>query len=59
MLINIAMIWVVQRPLTYILSHYTALDYYGIRWALVIANVTGLIAYFTYFRSGRWQRKKV
>ncbi|MGD1118572.1 MAG: MATE family efflux transporter [Dehalococcoidales bacterium] len=59
MLINIAMIWVVQIPLTYILSHYTALDYYGIRWALVIANVTGLIAYFTYFRSGRWQRKKV
>jgi putative MATE family efflux protein len=59
MIINIGMIWVFQVPLTYILSHYTSLDFYGIRWALVISNIVGAIAYFTYFRSGRWQHKKV
>jgi Na+-driven multidrug efflux pump len=59
MLINIGMIWVFQVPLTYILSNYTSLDFYGIRWALVISNFAGAIAYFAYFRSGRWQHKKV
>jgi putative MATE family efflux protein len=59
MLINIGMIWAVQIPLTYILSHYTSLGVYGIRWALVISTGIGTIAYFTYFRSGRWKHKKV
>jgi putative MATE family efflux protein len=59
MLINIGMIWVLQIPLTYVLTHYTALDFYGIRWALVISNAAGFLAYFAYFRSGRWKHKKV
>jgi putative MATE family efflux protein len=59
MLINIGMIWAIQLPLTYILSHYTSLSYYGIRWALVISTFAGAIAYFAYFRSGRWKHKKV
>ena len=59
MLINIGMIWVVQIPLTYLLSHYTGLGVYGIRWAMVISNFAGTIAYFAYFRSGRWKHKKV
>jgi putative MATE family efflux protein len=59
MLINIGMIWIVQIPLTYILSHYTNLGVYGIRWAMVISTLAGTIAYFSYFRTGRWKHKKV
>jgi Na+-driven multidrug efflux pump len=59
MLINIGMIWVIQIPLAYILAHYTGLGVYGIRWALVASNFAGTIAYFSYFRSSRWQHKKV
>ncbi|OGO19357.1 MAG: hypothetical protein A2Z15_04605 [Chloroflexi bacterium RBG_16_50_11] len=59
MLISIGMIWIVQIPLTYILSHYTGLGFYGIRWAMVISAFAAAIAYFAYFRSGRWKHKKV
>jgi Na+-driven multidrug efflux pump len=59
MLINIGMIWVIQIPLTYVLSHYTSLSYYGIRWAMVISTFVTAIAYFIYFRTGRWKHKKV
>ncbi|MHB8104585.1 MAG: MATE family efflux transporter [Dehalococcoidales bacterium] len=59
MLINIVMIWVVQIPLSYLLSNYTSLSVYGIRWAYVASNIAACIAYFAYFRSGRWKHKKV
>jgi len=59
MIINIVMIWVIQIPLTYFLSHYTDIGYYGIRWAMVISTFTGTLAYFAYFRTGRWKHKKV
>ena len=59
MIINIIIIWVIQVPLVYILSHYTGLGFYGIRWAIVISTFTGTIAYFIYFRTGRWKHKKV
>jgi Na+-driven multidrug efflux pump len=59
MLIGIAMTWVVQIPLAYLLSSYTSLGVYGIRWAIVISLAAGCIAYFAYFRSGRWKLKKV
>jgi putative MATE family efflux protein len=59
MIINIVMIWIIQIPLTYILSHYTGLGFYGIRWAMVASTVVGTIAYFSYFRLGRWKLKKV
>ncbi len=59
MLINIGIIWVVQIPLTYLLSRYTGLGVYGIRWAMVISLAAGTLAYFIYFRTGRWKLKKV
>jgi putative MATE family efflux protein len=59
MIINIGMIWVLQIPLSYILANYTALDVYGIRWALVISTFTGSIAYYIYFRLGKWKHKRV
>ncbi len=59
MIINIGMIWILQIPLSYLLANYTSLDVYGIRWALVIAAFAGSIAYFAYFKFGRWKQKKV
>ncbi len=59
MIINVCMIWVIQIPLTYFLANYTDIGVYGIRWGMVISFFAGSIAYFTYFKSGRWKRKKV
>ena len=59
MLITIVMLWVVQIPLAFLLSRYTALGVYGVRWAIVIGTVIGAIALIIYFWSGRWKKKKV
>ena len=59
MIINIGIIWAIQIPLTYFLSNYTEIGVYGIRWAMVISTFAGTIAYFLYFRLGRWKHKKV
>jgi len=59
MLITLAMLWVVQIPLAYLLSRYTDLGVYGVRWAIVIGIAIGAIAFIIYFWGGRWKRKKV
>jgi Na+-driven multidrug efflux pump len=59
MLITLAMLWVVQLPLAFLLSRYTDLGVYGVRWAIVIGLVIGAIACIVYFWGGRWKRKKV
>ena len=59
MIVSVGMIWLVQVPLTYLLANHTGLGVYGIRWAVVITSFAGAIAYFLYFQSGRWKRKKV
>lgn len=59
MLISFGMIWLVQIPLTYYLANHTSVGVNGIRWAMVISFFAGVIAYFLYFQSGRWKRKKV
>ncbi len=59
MLINIGMIWIVQIPLAYVLSNFTGLDVYGIRWALVAAAVSSAVISFLYFKFGKWKVKRV
>jgi Na+-driven multidrug efflux pump len=59
MLVQVGMIWAIQIPLTFYLADHTDLGVYGIRWAMVISSFAGIIAYFLYFQSGRWKRKKV
>jgi putative MATE family efflux protein len=59
MIISLSMLWVVQIPLAFILSRFTSLGVYGIRWAMAISFILGAIAYICYFWSGRWKRKKV
>ena len=59
MLITLIMLWVIQIPLAFLLSRYTDLQVYGVRWAIVIGIVIGAIAFLIYFWSGRWKKKKV
>jgi putative MATE family efflux protein len=59
MLIILVMLWVIQLPLAFLLSRYTDLGVYGIRWAIVIGFVIGAIAFMIYFWNGRWKRKKI
>jgi putative MATE family efflux protein len=59
MVITLAMVWVVQLPLSFLLSRYTDMGMYGVRWAIVISFVVGAIAYTAYFWQGRWRRKKI
>ena len=59
MVISLLMMWLIQLPLAYVLPKYTSLGVYGIRWAMVISIIAGTVAYTTYFKLGRWKRKKV
>jgi len=59
MLITLAMLWVVQLPLAFLLSRYTELGMYGVRWAIAAGFIVGAIAYIAYFWQGRWKRKRV
>jgi len=49
----------VQIPLAFFLSQHTGLGVYGTYWAIVSGSVTMAVSYTTYFRLGRWKRKKV
>ncbi len=59
MLVTLLNFWLVQIPLAFILPKYTDLGVLGVRWAIVAGMVVGVIAYVTYFRMGRWKRKRV
>jgi putative MATE family efflux protein len=57
MLTNLATMVIVQLALAYVLSRYTDLGIYGIRWAVVIGIVIRAVIYTAYFKTGRWKRK--
>ena len=59
MVISLVVVWVLQLPLAFLLSRVTGLGMYGVRWAIVAGVVVGAVVYITYFRWGRWKRKKV
>jgi putative MATE family efflux protein len=59
MIISLGMLWVIMIPLAVVLSRYTSLEMYGVRWSIAISFVVGAVAYLVYFLSGRWKRKKV
>jgi Na+-driven multidrug efflux pump len=59
MIFSLFMIWVVQLPLASLLPRVTDLGVYGVRWAIVAGMLAGAAAYATYFRSGRWRRKRI
>lgn len=59
MIITLLMVWVVQLPFSFLLSRYTDMGMYGVRWSIVISFVVGAAAFTIYFWQGRWKRKKV
>jgi Na+-driven multidrug efflux pump len=59
MIISLINIWVIQVPLAFLLTNIDSVGFYGVRWAMVASSLLGAIAYFIYYRSGRWKRKKV
>ncbi|MFC1953546.1 MATE family efflux transporter [Chloroflexota bacterium] len=59
MLVAILSMWLIQIPLAYFLPKMTDLGVLGVRWAMAIGTIAQVIAYVTYFRLGRWKRKKV
>lgn len=52
-------LWGVQMPLAYLLSRFTPLGVFGVRWAMVIAVVVRAAIYVVYFKMGRWKYKEV
>ncbi|MFC1953324.1 MATE family efflux transporter [Chloroflexota bacterium] len=59
MLTTLIGMWGVQVPLAYILTKFTELGVYGVRWGLVSGNVIRAIIFTVYFKLGRWKHKKV
>ncbi|MFC1928850.1 MATE family efflux transporter [Chloroflexota bacterium] len=59
MLFELALMWLVMIPLAFFLPRVTDLGMYGVRWAMVAGMFVGAVAYITYFRLGRWKRKRV
>ena len=59
LIISLATLWIVQLPLAFLLSRYTGLGMYGVRWAIVAGFVVGAIVYTVYFKLGTWKHKTV
>jgi Na+-driven multidrug efflux pump len=59
MIISIAVIWVVQLPLAFVLSRVTSLGIYGILWAMVACTAASTLAYLGYYLSGKWKTKTI
>ena len=59
MLITILNLWIIQIPLAYLLSRYTGLGVYGVRWGMVLGVIAASTTYVIYFKAGRWKRKRV
>ncbi|MBI4267407.1 MAG: MATE family efflux transporter [Chloroflexi bacterium] len=59
MLTTLLSMWLVQVPTAFVLSRFTTLGVYGVRWGIVSAIVVRAGIYSTYFKLGRWKGKKV
>jgi putative MATE family efflux protein len=59
MLITLLNLWLVQLPLAFLLSRYTGLAVYGVRWGMACGGIGAAIAYVTYFQLGRWKTRQV
>ena len=59
MVISILSTWLLLLPAAFLLPHISDLGVYGIRWALVLTQLFGAVAYIIYFRLGRWKNKTV
>lgn len=59
MLVTLLTMWCVQVPMAYFLTTRTSIGAVGVRWGVVSGLVIRGIVYSTYFKKGRWKRKKL
>jgi Na+-driven multidrug efflux pump len=59
MIVVLVSTFAIQVPLAFLLSQHTSVGVYGTRWSIAIGTVFMAIVYVTYFRIGRWKRRKV
>jgi putative MATE family efflux protein len=59
MLVTLLTMWCIQVPVAYLLTAYTAVGAAGVRWGIVSGMVLRASIYATYFKKGRWKRKKL
>jgi putative MATE family efflux protein len=58
LIIELIRAWVVQISLAFVLSRYTSLGVYGVRWAMVAGFVFGGLVFTLYFRLGKWKHRQ-
>jgi Na+-driven multidrug efflux pump len=58
MVISLIIVWAIQIPLGWLLSK-SSLGVFGVRWAVVAGAALNMIAFTTYFKMGRWKRKRI
>jgi Na+-driven multidrug efflux pump len=56
---SLVSMWGMQLPLAMFLPKIGNLGVYGIRWSMAIALSARAIAYVTYFKIGKWKRRKL
>ena len=56
MVIMLSTLWLVEIPLAFALANFTALDEFGVPWAIVIGTTVRMVAYAAYFLRGTWLR---
>ncbi len=56
-IITVGTFWLFQIPFAFVLSKYTGLGIYGVRWGIVIGMIASGIAMALVFKSGRWKKK--
>ena len=59
MIVTMSTVLVVTLPLAYVLSKYTSLGVFGVRWGMAIEMVVQAIIFIIYFRTGKWKTKYV
>jgi putative MATE family efflux protein len=51
--------WGIQIALSFILSRYTNLGIYGVRWSIVLGFIIAGVIFLLYFRMGKWKLKNI
>jgi putative MATE family efflux protein len=59
MIFSLAMTWVVQLPISFLMTRSAEFGVYGVRWAMVASLVFGALVFVVYFATGRWKHKRV
>jgi Na+-driven multidrug efflux pump len=49
----------VTLPVAYVLSKYTSLGVFGVRWGMAIEMIVQAVIFTIYFRTGKWKTKYV